>query len=168
MSTADSLLAELDPQLVSAETHDKWPSGANRGVARVSYTHDAMIDAIIHNPTISQNQLAAHFGYTPGWVSQIIASDAFQARLAERTGELVDPTIRASVEDRFKALDYIYSKHLETSKSPTWFIVQHTVVNNSLELARFRDIMLASGMAGTLVQFNKPYIKTLTTSFLHL
>lgn len=71
-------------------------------------------------------------------------------------------------KDRFKALDYIYSKHLETSKSPTWFIVQHTVVNNSLELARFRDIMLASGMAGTLVQFNKPYIKTLTTSFLHL
>jgi hypothetical protein len=63
-----------------------------------------MIDAIISNPCISQNQLAAHFGYTPGWVSQIIASDAFQSRLADRTGELVDPTIRATVEDRFKAL----------------------------------------------------------------
>lgn len=93
---ADKLLDEL--------AHETWPAGASRGVAKVRYTHDAMIDAIISQPTISQNELAHVFGYTPGWVSQIIASDAFQSRLAERTSELVDPTIRATVEDRFKAL----------------------------------------------------------------
>lgn len=81
-----------------------WPSGAARGVQKVHYTHDAMVDLIIAEPTISQNSLAAHFGYTAGWVSQVIASDAFQSRLAERTSELVDPTIRATVEERFKAL----------------------------------------------------------------
>ena len=83
---------------------EKWPSGANRGVAKVRYTHDAMIDMIIADPCVTQNELAARFGYTAGWVSQIIASDAFQARLAERNGELVDPTIRATVEERFKGI----------------------------------------------------------------
>lgn len=82
----------------------QWPSGAARGVQKISYTHDAMIDLIIANPAISQNQLALHFGYSASWVSQVIACDAFQARLAERTKDLVDPTIRATVEDRFKAL----------------------------------------------------------------
>jgi DNA-binding MarR family transcriptional regulator len=81
-----------------------WPSGVSKGVAKVSYTHDAMIDLIIQDPCISQQQLAAHFNYTASWVSQIIASDSFQARLAERTQDLVDPTIRATVQDRFKAI----------------------------------------------------------------
>jgi hypothetical protein len=81
-----------------------WPSGAARGISKVHYTHDAMINCIIADPCISQNELAAHFGYTAGWVSQVIASDSFQSRLAERTSELVDPTIRATVEDRFKGI----------------------------------------------------------------
>jgi hypothetical protein len=98
-------VSELDDLLTEpAPAGAKWPSGAARGVAKVRYTHDAMIDAIISNPAISQNQLASHFGYTAAWVSQIISSDAFQARLAERNAELVDPTIRKSVEDRFKSL----------------------------------------------------------------
>ena len=84
--------------------HEKWPSGAARGIAKVRYTHDSMIDMIIADPCVTQNELAARYGYTAGWVSQIIASDAFQARLADRTGELVDPTIRATVEDRFRGI----------------------------------------------------------------
>ncbi|MDX2059944.1 MAG: hypothetical protein SFV24_19195 [Gemmatimonadales bacterium] len=80
------------------------PSGAPAGIRRVKYTHDAMIDFILANPCISQNELATHFGYTASWVSQIISSDAFQARLAERRDEIIDPTIRATVEERFKAL----------------------------------------------------------------
>jgi hypothetical protein len=34
----------------------------------------------------------------------MIASNAFQIWLAERTGEFVDPTIRSTVEQRFKAM----------------------------------------------------------------
>lgn len=71
---------------------------------KVSYTHDAMIDLIIENPAIMQGDLAKAFGYTQAWVSNIIASDAFQARLAERRDELTDPSIRATIEERFKAL----------------------------------------------------------------
>ena len=82
----------------------KWPSGAARGVAKVRYTHDAMIDQILANPCISQNALAIHFGYTAGWVSQIISSDAFQARLAERSKEIVDPLLQISVKAQFEGL----------------------------------------------------------------
>jgi hypothetical protein len=70
----------------------------------VRYTHDAMIDLIIANPWTKQREIAGHFGYTEGWVSQVFTSDSFQSRLAERKGELVDPAIRATIEDRFKAL----------------------------------------------------------------
>lgn len=83
---------------------ETWPSGARRGIVEVKYTHDAMVDLILGNPSISQNELALHFKYTASWISQIISSDAFQARLAERTKEMVDPILLQSVEQRFKAL----------------------------------------------------------------
>jgi hypothetical protein len=78
-------------------------SGAN-AIARVRYTQDAMIDLVIANPAISQNEIAKHFGYTAAWVSRIFSSDAFQARLAERKDEIVNPALTASVEDRIKGL----------------------------------------------------------------
>lgn len=77
------------------------PAGA---IAKISYSHDAMIDLIIANPGINQDEIAKTFGYTPGWISQVIASDAFQSRLAARKNEIVDPLIRASVEERLKGL----------------------------------------------------------------
>lgn len=73
-------------------------------IKKISYSHDAMIDILIAEPMISQRELAARFGYTAPWVCQIIASDAFQARMAARKEELVDPVIRATLEERMKAL----------------------------------------------------------------
>jgi hypothetical protein len=73
-------------------------------IRKVNYSHDSMIDKIIENPWVTQNELAAYYGYTPGWVSQVIASDAFQSRLAQRKDELIDPAIKATIEERFKAL----------------------------------------------------------------
>lgn len=78
-------------------------SAAN-AIARVKYTHDAMIDLIISNPMISQGQLASHFGYTQAWVSRIMNSDAFQARLALRKEDIVDPSLVLSIEEKLKAL----------------------------------------------------------------
>lgn len=79
-------------------------ASAAKAVARVSYTHDAMIDLIIANPSISQNELAEHFGYRPAWVSRIKNSDAFLARLAQRKSDIVDPSILATVEEKFRVL----------------------------------------------------------------
>lgn len=77
---------------------------AKNAVARVNYTHDAMIDIIIAKPEVSGNELARHFGYSVGWVSRVICSDAFQARLAERRTEIVNPGLLATFEERLKGL----------------------------------------------------------------
>lgn len=71
---------------------------------RVSYTHDHMIDLMISQPGISQAQISAYFGYSQSWFSNILASDAFQARLAERRKEVIDPMMIATIEERFRAL----------------------------------------------------------------
>ncbi len=73
-------------------------------IQKVRYSHDGMIDLVIANPSISQNEIAAHFGYTPGWVSQVFNSDAFKSRLVERKEEIVDPVLRATLEEKLQAL----------------------------------------------------------------
>ena len=86
------------------DTPARWPNGRARGVQRVSYTHLAIADAILLDPCISQTELAARFGYSQGWVSQILSSSTFRVRLAERAAELTDPGMRASVDERIKTL----------------------------------------------------------------
>lgn len=92
LSLADELTAELT----------KLPE--KPGIGKMRYSHEAMVDLIVSNPWISQNQLAAHFGYSPSWVSCVIASDAFQATLAKRREEVIDPAMKATIEERFRAL----------------------------------------------------------------
>jgi len=71
---------------------------------KIRYTHDGMIDLVVQNPEISQNEIAALFGYSPAWVSTIFTSDAFKARLEARREEVVDPELRMSLRERFEAL----------------------------------------------------------------
>lgn len=79
-------------------------ASAANAIQRVSYSHDAMIDLIIAAPGAKQGDIAKHFGYTEAWVSRIMNSDAFQARLAERKTELVDPVLVASIDEKLRAL----------------------------------------------------------------
>jgi len=70
---------------------------------------------------------------------------------------------------RFHRLDEIYERYISTTvNKPAWFVVQHTVVKNSVELARFHDIMIGSGWEGTMVQFDKPYSKKRTYDLMKL
>ena len=73
-------------------------------IERINYTHDALIDAIITNPEKTQREFAAIFGYGESWLSIIMNSDSFKERLHERREEIVNPILRATVEDRMKAL----------------------------------------------------------------
>jgi len=73
-------------------------------IQKVRYTHEDCIDCIIAHPGVSQNALAARYGMTAGWMSVVINSDIFQAKLAERRAELVDPVLRATIEERFRGL----------------------------------------------------------------
>jgi hypothetical protein len=79
-------------------------------IHKVSYTHHAMIDAILMNPTITQTEMAKQFGYSQTGICIIVNSDAFKERMAERKAELLDPQIRASLQER---LDTVARRSLD-------------------------------------------------------
>jgi hypothetical protein len=71
---------------------------------RLNYNHSDAVDALVQDPTISVKELAARYGYSAGWMSQVVNSDAFQAQLAKRRAELIDPTLQLTLNERFRAL----------------------------------------------------------------
>lgn len=73
-------------------------------IKKTNYTHDAMIDVILAEPTISQKELAQRFDRSQVWISTIIGSDSFQAALAKRREDLTDPFLVATIEERFRGL----------------------------------------------------------------
>ena len=96
LNPVDALVAEMAAAAV--------PRPGRVQIAKVRYTHEDCIDCILANPGISQNDLAARYGMSAAWMSVVINSDIFQAKLAERRTELVDPVLKASIEERFRAL----------------------------------------------------------------
>lgn len=98
------LLAEMARQGKAAIEVSQRPAPPSVKAPKVRYTHEAMIDLMLENPWISQNQLAAHFGYSPGWISTVLTSDAFQSKYAARREELLDPELRITLQERFRAL----------------------------------------------------------------
>jgi hypothetical protein len=53
-------------------------------VQTVSHVHEAIMNWMIANPTLQLRDCAAYFGYTQSWLSTIIHSDCFKARLKEK------------------------------------------------------------------------------------
>lgn len=100
----DAILAEMARSGGAAIDRASMPAMPSVRPPKVRYTHEAMADLILENPWISQNQLAAHFGYSAAWVSTILTSDGFQSFLHARKAELVDPELRLTLEERFRAL----------------------------------------------------------------
>lgn len=52
-------------------------------IAKLSPIHEQIALWLMENPTARQGDCATAFGYTQGWLSQIMGSDLFQARLAQ-------------------------------------------------------------------------------------
>ncbi len=94
------------PQSFDDEAFLELPAARDptKVIAKLSYTHAALVDMIVANPSISQAELARHFGFTQGWLSRILRSDAVREMLAARKNELVDPAIIASIEKNMEAL----------------------------------------------------------------
>lgn len=61
---------------------------ANTPIQRVTYSHEALINWMVENPDRPLRDAAAYFGYSQGWLSCIIHSDVFQAKLARRQEEV--------------------------------------------------------------------------------
>jgi len=73
-------------------------------IDKVSHIHECIINDMIAEPTVTQLELCERFGYSPGWMSRMINSDSFQARLAERRQELLDPGLKQQLNERLKAV----------------------------------------------------------------
>ena len=112
-------------------------------IQSVRYTHDGMIDLIIAAPMISQGDIARHFGYSEPWVSIVINSDAFQARLAQRKGELIDPRLVASIEERLMAIaqtaaDVVHREVVER-KNPDYALKALSMSSSALGLGARKE-----------------------------
>lgn len=76
----------------------------HNGDGKASFSYEKLADTLIINPRLSGKELSALFGYSETWLSIIIHSDAFKVVMQRRKGDLVDPILRASLEDHYKAL----------------------------------------------------------------
>ncbi len=102
---AESNLRNLAAQAADVSMAlENYEAGGKRNLTKIRYSHDAMIDLIISNPWMHQNELAAYFGYSASWISVVMNTDMFKARLAERRDEVIDPTVKATLEERFKSV----------------------------------------------------------------
>lgn len=115
-----------------------------------------MIDLILQRPGISQAEIALYFNYTPGWVSRVMGSDSFQARLAERKDEVVTPCVKAELEQRMvtlahQSLDVLTSK-LKATGSPDLAV-------KTLELSA--KALSMGARAETLTQTTNNYVVAL-------
>lgn len=90
--------------IAAAKGYAQGEDFSGRRLQRVHYSHEAMIDVMIAEPTITQGELAKRFGRTQSWISIVIGSDAFQAALAKRRDDLTDPFLIATIEERFRGL----------------------------------------------------------------
>lgn len=106
---------------------------AKDAIARVKNPHDAMIDLQLAKPGITQNELAKCLGYTVPWVSRVVNSDAYKARLAQRKQEIVDPILADTIEERFRG---VVSQSLE-------------IVANKLEATQSAELALKALDIGT-------------------
>ena len=71
---------------------------------QLTYTHKAMMDLILANPTMPMDQLAEHFGVTKAWAKKVTMSDAFQGLLDKRREEIINPIISESVTEKIRGL----------------------------------------------------------------
>ncbi len=62
-------------------------------IQRVSIKHDAILDYLLVNPAQKLGEVAKKFDVSAPWLSVIIHSDAFQAKLAEKDGICFSTTI---------------------------------------------------------------------------
>lgn len=92
------------PQLKFAAASAVNPLVAKVAEAARVYSHEAMVELMIAHPEYTQAQFSSHFGHPPGWFSQVLASESFQLVLDVRRHEVNNPSLTATMEERFRGL----------------------------------------------------------------
>ena len=115
-------------------------TSSSRTNVRITYTHEAMIDLILAEPTVKPAELAALFGYSEGWISRILGSDSFQSRIAERKAALIDPSISRRLDERFRAIavqsTQVLQERLDSEEGAALALDALAVATSAMRVAR--------------------------------
>ena len=114
---------------------------ANGGLKKLTYTHEAMVDLILQEPTVTYKELAEIFGFSEGWIQRVVSSDAFKARIAERKAALIDPIIAKSLNERLRgvtvrAIDIISDKLSSDEAGATYALDALGVATSAINKVR--------------------------------
>lgn len=91
----------------------------------VSHTHEAVMNWLIANPQLPLGTCAAHFGYSRSWLSTLIHSDVFQARLREKQDQFFSQ-VSGNLTTKLTALADVgiekLQEKMETSEDPRFLL----------------------------------------------
>lgn len=102
--TSPTQIVSLPSEAALPAVASPAPLPAVAPAGRLGYSHKAMVDLMVERPDYTHAQLCAHFGRPASWMPSILASEAFQRALDERRHEVMDPSLTATLQERFKAL----------------------------------------------------------------
>lgn len=71
--------------------------------AKLSHTHEQIINWLVLNPQCSMRECADHFRYTQSWLSTLVRSDLFQAALRARQ-EAIAVRVAESIPSKLAAV----------------------------------------------------------------
>lgn len=77
---------------------------------KLNYSHEALADQILSNPSATNAQLGEVFNRTKEWVGMVKGSGMFRELMALKRGTLIDPVVQERIEDR---LEMVTSRSLE-------------------------------------------------------
>lgn len=113
---------------VQKYAHPGYNDDGKYNLQNISNTHEALITFLIANPQAKLRDVAAEFGYSQAWLSSLMRSDLFQARLRERQDE-VFAGVAQEITEKLKSVADIglekLATQLEMSEDPR-FIMEST------------------------------------------
>lgn len=97
-------------------------------IQKLKYSHEAVVDILLANPTLTHKEIGELVGRSAAWVSYVVNSDAFRTLLNSRRDAIIDPVLTTTVEDRLKtmvnrSLDIVVDR-LNTPDCPPEFAVR--------------------------------------------
>jgi len=93
------------PSVACAPNSTQQPSAVSPGaLAPLLYSHQAMVELMLQHPGYGHKELAAAFGRPASWMASVLASDSFQSALDPVRHLIHDPSLTASLNERYKAL----------------------------------------------------------------
>ena len=81
-------------------------------IQAVSTKHEAILNYLLSNPEAKKGEVARMFGVTQSWLSVIIHSSSFQAKLKERQEEVFQDAVMLPIQDKLMGVAHIAAEKL--------------------------------------------------------